>query len=163
MKSLHAGTPRALSKAILALAVCSLGLGSCTRPEPGPWFSATQQAVIPDDPTLTRNRIAAVRDAERRARDQILSQVMSHRFANGITLEDAVVADPFLRAKVYDTIRAAKLADQTVQPDTNIVTVTVQLDMGPVQAILDDPTMLPRPAFLTEPGGRSEELEDPAS
>ena len=41
-------------------------------------------------------KVAAVQEAERKARDQVLLQAMDQTFPNGVTLEDAAVADPFV-------------------------------------------------------------------
>lgn len=130
-----------------ALAVCILCLAAagCAERRVGPFYSSTQQAVLreAEGESATRARIEAVRVAENKARDQILLQAFNHSFTNGVTLEDATISDPFLRAKVYDTIRSAKIVDKTIQRDLGIATVTVRLDMGPIVAMLEDPEMQP--------------------
>lgn len=125
----------------LATLLCTLGvvlLSGCTRvPEATP-YSATGVAAIEQGTSFTEGRLAAVQRAEKLARDRILLYVMDMEFPNGLTLDEAAVTDPFIQAKVYDTIRIAKITDQTVSED-GLVTVTVQLDLKPILEILKNP------------------------
>lgn len=59
------------------------------------------------------------------------------RFANGMTLEDAVVTDPVIRARVYDTIRTARITDRTIDEDGTRVSITMELDHGPLLRIIN--------------------------
>ncbi|MBI1784872.1 hypothetical protein HYR69_06985, partial [Candidatus Sumerlaeota bacterium] len=103
----------------------------------GPSFSATAQAKVKPGESFVEGKLAAINLAEKRARDQILLHVMSNKFPNGITLEEAIVTDACIQAKVYDTIRTAKITDKTINDD-GMVTVTVELDLAPIMKILSD-------------------------
>lgn len=110
---------------------------ACARPSDGPFYSATAFAAIKPGASFTEGKLAAIREAEKKARDQILLEALQLRFAGGQTLDNAAVRDPFIRAKVYDTIRTAKIADQTIDDKGTTVTVTVRLDLRPLQQILE--------------------------
>ncbi len=114
-----------------------LFLASCKGVQEGPFFSATGQAQIKPGASFTEGKLLALRLAEKVARDQILFQAKDHLFSNGVTVEEAMIADPFVRAKIYDTIRTAKITDQTINKEGS-VTVTVRFDMAPLMAILAD-------------------------
>jgi hypothetical protein len=107
-----------------------------------PLFSATGHAQISADASLAEGKLAAIQLAEKRARDRILEHVLNRTFPNGVTLEEAIITDPFIRAKIYDTIRTARISDQTID-DEGIVTVTVQLDLGSIEKILAEPSNAP--------------------
>lgn len=123
---------------VIICTLCVLFVAGCTRVEEATPYSATGVAAIEKGASFTEGRLAAVQRAEKLARDRILLYVMDMEFPNGITLDEAAVTDPFVQAKVYDTIRIAKITDQTVSED-GLVTVTVQLDLKPVFKILENP------------------------
>ena len=112
-----------------------LAFAACARIGPGEGYTATAFAEIVPGKSFTEGKLAAIKTAEKKARDQILVQAMGLKFQSGQTLGDAVITDPFIRAKVYDTIRTAKIADQTVD-DNGVVTVTVRLDEAPLLDIV---------------------------
>ncbi len=123
---------------LCALLVVASFLGACAHDLEGPYYSATGTALIGKDESFQEGRLDALQRAERRARDQILTHILENRFSNGATLDEAMVTDPFIRAKVYDTIRSSKITDQTVSKE-GVVNVTVQLDKKPIEAILNNP------------------------
>jgi len=114
-----------------------LGLGCATQQE-GPFYSATSQAQIQPGKSFTEGKLLAIKLAENRARSQILTHIRDRQFSNGILLDEAIITDPFIQAKIYDTLRNAKITDKTINNE-GIVTVTVQLDMAPVNEVLQNP------------------------
>lgn len=110
---------------------------ACTQTPRGPAYSATAFASIEQGVPFTQGKLAAIQAAEKKARDQILIQALQMRFSTGETLETAAILDPFIRAKVYDTIRTARTTDQTVDEENTTVTVTLELDLKPLQRIIE--------------------------
>jgi hypothetical protein len=119
---------------LLLLALLVLG---CGRREPAPFIMATAFSHIEPGPDQGQARLAASVRAENSARDQILAQALELQFPNGVTLADAAVQDPFIRAKLYDTVRGARITDQTFT-DGETVSVTVRLDLSAVHRILEN-------------------------
>lgn len=107
----------------------------CVRPEQELFYSATAFAEIIPGKSFTEGKLVAIQTAEQKARDQILLETMQLKFQNGKTLGDAIITDSFIRAKVYDTIRTAKIVDQTID-DKGVVSITVRLDQKPLFDIL---------------------------
>lgn len=116
------------------LASVALAL-ACARVKEGPTYSATAEAVIPKDMPFTEGRAHAVANAENAARQQVLAQALARTLPDGRTLEEAVIEDPFLRAKVIDIVRTSKLTDQTLKRERGLVTVTIQLDEAPLDRL----------------------------
>lgn len=112
-------------------------LAGCKRSQEGPFYSAMSQAQIQRGKSFTEGKLFAIRLAENRARNQILNHIMDRPFPNGIRLEEAVVTDPFIQAKIYDSIRNAKIVDQTINEE-GVVTVTVRLNLAPIQDVLSN-------------------------
>lgn len=117
-----------LVKALLCAVTFSLLVFACARPAGTPPYSATGFASISGALPFTEAKVAALKEAEKKARDQILTYALQLTYANGQTLETAAIQDAFVRAKVYDTIRTAKIMDQTIDAKAKTVTVTVQMD-----------------------------------
>lgn len=113
-----------------------MALGGCVRQDEGAYYSATGFAKIELVDTLAEAKIMARNVAEKKARDLILTQALEMRFRDGTTLGDAVISDPFIRAKVYDTIRTSQILDRTYDEDEGIITVTVRLALEPLMEIL---------------------------
>lgn len=80
-------------------------------------------------------RVAEARAANA-ARDAVLSQALDLHFPNGVTLGEAALKDPFIRAKLYDTVRAARITDKTLTDD-ELLSVTVRLELEPLYEILE--------------------------
>lgn len=137
---LNTGLRRTCLGSLLIVAAFLMG---CQGIETTPLFSATGMAQIKSEESFAEGKLAAIQLAEKRARDRILLHVMDRTFPNGVTLEEAVISDPFIRAKVYDTIRTARISDQTID-DRGIVSVTVQLDLKLIEEIMADPANTPR-------------------
>lgn len=119
----------------------SLTAMSCSSPrESGDFLTATSfREFYPDEPG-TEGQVGTILRAEMDARNDILASAGKFTFDDGRTLEDAVVEDPFIRARVYDLIRTAPIVDKTVkkQDDMVIVTVTVRLDMASLNRIVTE-------------------------
>ncbi|GEM_PF-2801484 len=135
----------------LACLAAALGPFACTRAQSGQYFSATAFAKIPPGTPYEQGKAWAIQEAYRRARDQILAQALELSFPNGELLEDAIVVDPFIRAKVYDTVRTARVTDQTID-DEDTLSVTLRLDLAPLHEIIarygrDRPGPSARPAL----------------
>lgn len=118
-----------------------LGAQSCASGDKGPTYSTTQFVKMPPGDRSTQARIGAIKRAEDLARAQIVRYVRDLEFPDdrefpvGATLGDAIITDPFIRAKVYDTVRTARVTDQTISEE-GIVTVTVRLEMAPLLDII---------------------------
>jgi hypothetical protein len=129
--------PERLAWVALAMMLIALSPPACKSIPERSYYSTTAQARVQPGVSFTEGKLAAIQRAENRARDQILQYVMGQTFTDGSTLEEAVITDPFIRARVYDAIRTAKITDQTIN-DEGMVTVTLRLDMEPIHAILAD-------------------------
>jgi hypothetical protein len=127
-------------KYLLTLFSAVILLLACARQTASQPYTATAFATIAKDAPFTQAKLKAFEEAERKARDQILFQAMQQRFPNGQTLEDAAIQDSFIRAKLYDTIRTAKITDQTVDEAATTVTVTLKMDMEPLLQIVQNYT-----------------------
>lgn len=123
-------------KYLLTLLAAVVLLIACAREAPGTRYSATGFATIDKAAPFTQAKLEALQAAERTARDQILREALQLKFPNGETLETAAIQDAFIRAKVYDTIRTAKITDQTVDETGTTVTVTLKMDMEPLLEIV---------------------------
>lgn len=121
---------------LLAAVAMMTVTSACTRAPGGPVYSATGFASIAPDLPFEDGKLVAIRAAERSARDQILLQTLSLISRTGESLEELVISDPFVRAKVYDTIRTAKITDKTIDDENSTVTVTVELDQAPLQEFI---------------------------
>lgn len=127
---------------LLALALTALACGHSETPR---FIMATSFTRLVKGPDQAEARRVAIASAENLARDQVLSQALEMRFSNGISLGEAALKDPFIRAKLYDTVRAARVTDKTVTDD-EIISVTVRLELEPIYSILEnypapDPTI----------------------
>lgn len=120
--------------AAIALALAA----GCARAPSGTFYTGVGLAQMEPGKSFSEGRLAAIRLAEKKARDQILEQAADGVFAGGRKLGEAMIADPVLRAKVYDSIRTAKIAEQKVD-DEGVARVTVKLDVDLFQKILEDP------------------------
>lgn len=126
---------RILPSLLLLAAVASLA--ACGRGETPRFIMATSFGRVTSDMSspagirLTEARVANV------ARDEVLSQALQMRFANGVSLGEAALKDPFIRAKLYDTVRAARITDKTLTDDT-FLSVTVRLELEPIYEILEN-------------------------
>ena len=130
------------SLALMAIAsLALLGAQSCASGDKGPAYSTTQFVEMPPGDRSTQARIMAIKRAEDLARAQIVRYVRDlefpddREFPDGSTLGDAIITDPFIRAKVYDTVRTARVTDQTISEE-GVVTVTVRLEMAPLLDII---------------------------
>lgn len=121
---------------LCGLMVMALALGGCAHLRTqAPAYSATatanMKATLPPD----QARREAVARAEVQARDQILLQAGQMRLNDGRTLEDVAIVDPYVRAVLQDTVRAAQVANRTVSSDGQI-TVTMRLEQKPLQQLI---------------------------
>lgn len=117
-------------KYLLTLAAAAILVFACARPVDDTAYSATAFATINREMPFTQAKLEALQEAERKARDQILLAALQIKLPgpDGHTLETAAIKDPFLRSRVYDTIRTAKITDQTVDEAQSTVTVTLKMD-----------------------------------
>lgn len=125
--------------ALFLIVTFSLTAMSCSSPrESGDFLTATSfREFYPAEPG-SEGQVGAILRAEMDARNDILASAGKFTFDDGRTLDDAVVEDPFIRARVYDLIRTAPVVDKTVkeQGEMVIVTVTVRLDMASLNRIV---------------------------
>jgi hypothetical protein len=121
---------------VLVLIMLPAFLTACGRSEPPRFIMATSFTMIsPETQTPAQNRLIETQAANI-ARDEVLSQALQMRFPNGISLGDAALQDPFIRAKVYDTVRGARITDKTLTDGTHL-SVTVRLELEPIYKILE--------------------------
>lgn len=117
--------------------IAALAAGCASAPG-GSYYTGVGSAQIVPGKSFKEGRLAAIHLAERNARDQILAQAANEKMANGAYLGHAMIADPVVRAKVYDTVRTAQIAEEKVDP-AGAVSVTLRLESRLVQEILADP------------------------
>lgn len=98
---------------------------------------ATGYADIRGGSGFAAKRAGAIKQAELQARLQLLTNIMQRQYPSGFSIEDAVIDDPFIRAKVFDTIRMAKIVDQ-VDSDGKVVSVTLRIAASEVDTIIND-------------------------
>lgn len=120
---------------LLLLACALLPLAACGHSNTPRFIMATSFARFPRGTAPTAQLTASAK-AENQARDKVLAQALQLTFPNGVSLSDAAVRDPFIRAKLYDVIRGARITDKTITDD-EIVSVTVRLDMDDIYKILE--------------------------
>jgi hypothetical protein len=113
-----------------------VALVACGRSDPPRFIMATSFTRLPPESASAEEKRSAAARAENQARDEVLSQALLLHFPNGVSLSEAALRDPFIRAKVYDTVRGARITDKTVTDDS-IVSVTVRLELEPIYRILD--------------------------
>jgi len=122
-------------RSLFLLAVV-ISLAACGRSEEPRFIMATSfDRVTPGTGNPDELRVAEARAANT-ARDEVLSQALDMRFPNGVTLGEAALKDPFIRAKLYDTVRAARITDKTLTDDA-LLSVTVRLELEPLYKILE--------------------------
>lgn len=114
----------------------ALALAACGRAETPRFIMATSFTRLPPENASPAEKRAAAARAENQARDEVLSQALQLTFPNGASLAEAALRDPFVRAKVYDTVRGARITDKTVTDDS-IVSVTVRLELEPIYRMLE--------------------------
>lgn len=124
-----------LSLAALALMIAAAGCGFTAR-QKAPAFSSTAMAQMSPALPTDQARREAISRAETKARDQIMLQVRQLRLADGRSLEDLAVIDPFVRAMVQDAVRNAHQIDRTVS-DQGVVTVTLSMDQAPLLKLIE--------------------------
>lgn len=118
------------------LMVAAVSLAACGRSEEPRFIMATSFGrVTPGADNPEELRVAEARAANT-ARDEVLSQALDLRFPNGVTLGEAALKDPFIRAKLYDTVRGARITDKTLTDD-ELLSVTVRLELEPLYKILE--------------------------
>ncbi|MCH8333613.1 hypothetical protein IIC65_06730 [Candidatus Sumerlaeota bacterium] len=124
--------PGMVPKLLFVLAVAAaLGVG-CATISDGPAYEGSATATIQPGVPFADGRLAAMREAQRKARDQILLQVAQLSFPNGESLERAMITDPFINAKVRDTVRTARIIQQSTDDGARTVSVTLRLDKQPL-------------------------------
>lgn len=82
-------------------------------------------------------RIVAQQDAERNARQIIQNYVGSVRLQDGRTVNDVLVRNSKLKARVMEVIRKAEVVDTKVAPRNASVQVWVQIDLNDVWAVIN--------------------------
>lgn len=118
------------------LLLLPFALIACGRAETPRFIMATSFTRLPPEAASAEEKRAAAARAENQARDEVLSQALQLTFPNGTSLAEAALRDPFIRAKVYDTVRGARITDKTVTDDS-IISVTVRLELDPIYRLLD--------------------------
>jgi hypothetical protein len=122
---------------VLGLAVLAL-LGGCGHfADRGTAYTATSTVKL--DPALSEGaaRLEAQATAEREARDQILAQAAQLQLSDGRKLQDLAISDPYVRASLDDTVRAAQIRDKRFNDD-GTVTVTVRMELSPLYKMIAD-------------------------
>jgi hypothetical protein len=114
----------------------------CASTPPGGYYEGTASVWIKPGESFVEGRLAAIREAEKRARDAVLAQVIAVSFPNGVSLEKAAIMDPYIRAKLYDTVRSARIAQKTVDEEGQ-VTITVELERRLLESFIADPQNQP--------------------
>lgn len=118
-------------------ALAGLGLSACTQAEEVEFYSGTAFAELDPELPFTEARFLALQEAEKKARDEILRYMLDLQFQGGRgSLQEAMITDPFIRTKVYDTIRTARVVDRVMQDDDVAVSVTVRIELRPLMDIL---------------------------
>lgn len=117
--------------ALMTVAACS------SAPPSGDYVMATGYADIRAGSDFAAKRAGAIKRAELQARLQLLNNILERQYPSGFNIENAVIEDPFIRAKVFDTIRMAKIVDQ-VDSDGKVVSVTLRLAASEVDTIIND-------------------------
>ncbi len=79
---------------------------------------------------------AALQIAEIVARDQLKLQISRFRVPDGTMLQTLATVDPFVRAVMDDIVRSARVTDRTVNQETAVVSVTVQMELAPLHDLL---------------------------
>lgn len=123
--------------------VCSLlcfciFLAACSRQVPEyPVYSATAFEKINPAPgqSFANARRQALLSAEIKARQQIQEQVIQLELNDGRALSQLAVSDPFVHAKIKDTVRMARIQDRTLGED-GVVTLTVSLNLEPLYKMM---------------------------
>jgi hypothetical protein len=107
-----------------------------TQQPVGEFYSVTTTADYrPVDVPGTERR-AAQNDAENKARKAIYEHVGSLHLANGHTVNDVLVHDARLKAKLLEVVRNSEVVDWRVSPQCGQVQVWMRLDMGLARAVL---------------------------
>lgn len=121
-----------------------------TFPSQGEAYSATATAIINKILPPAQARRDAITKAENDARDKLMMQASQLRLSDGRTLEDVAVVDPFIRAALLDIVRDAQTKDRTVNNE-GLVTVTLRLDLVPVQNLISKYNLMATPAKPATP------------
>jgi len=111
---------------------------ACTRVHSGaPIYSATVSAQYDEEGKVGLTRRQALQSAVREARNHILNKALELRLSNGQVLGDLAVVDPFVRAVLEDTVRAARITDRAYSED-GLVTVTVSMELEPLYKLIEE-------------------------
>jgi len=123
----------------LALASALALAAACTTPgERAPTYSATSAAYYDplNRPLAGLTRAQVLKTAIRQAREQILTQAKEMKLSDGRTLSDLAIVDPYVKAMLDDTVRAARIVDRTYS-DEGMVTVTVSMQLTPLFKMIE--------------------------
>jgi hypothetical protein len=100
-------------------------------------LSGSGRALIDKKLPPAQARREAIQIAEVRARDQLMLQVLKMKMADGRTLEEAAIKDPYVQGTVQDAVRAGHVeSDRKVTSEE--VQLAVRMEMGPIQKLLRD-------------------------
>lgn len=129
----HSSKVRSLPAAVLMMALfcCALAYG-----QHGNYFSATAMASYRPVAVPGTQRRVAQNDAEDKARKLIYEYVGSLRAPDGRTINDILVRDARLQAKILETIRTSELVDWRVTPQCASVQVWMRLDINKIWGVL---------------------------
>ena len=84
---------------------------------------------------MTRRQ--ALQVALRRARGQSVVRVGELRLSDGGTLGELAIVDPYVKAVIEDTARAAQVVDRTYS-DEGVVSVTIRMELAPIYRMIEN-------------------------
>ena len=123
---------------LVLLALVFVAVGCAYTPSQGVPHAVTSTATIDPDQPRQIARLEAKGRAELEARRQIADRAAELRLSDGRTLGDLAVIDPFVRAALDDTVRAAVLKPVRDEEAPDVVTVTLHADLQPLYDLVRD-------------------------
>ena len=123
--------------AATALLLSMILAGCSSTSVDGEYLTATGYSQIRSGGNFAAERASAIKRAETAARLQLMNNIMQRDYESGFSIGEAVIEDPFVRAKVFDTIRMAKITDQ-VDSDGKFASVTIRLSVSVVETLIND-------------------------
>lgn len=112
-----------------------LPLGCATRQYDRNTLSAGAQVAINKNVEQAQGRREALQLADVQARDKLMFEVLRMKLADGRSLEEAAVKDPYVQAIVQDAVRAGHVdSDREITDDH--VKLTVRMELGVIQDLI---------------------------